>query len=98
MLGLRAAHRTVRTLGVGPVVLIHHCSNGPGPGGRARATPSPAGYIIKPSQVRSGQVRSGQVYYTAEIQDHEGQAKETPESEQNEGAEMSNLNELVSGD
>jgi hypothetical protein len=41
---------------------------------------------------------SGQVYYTAEIQDHEGQAKETPESEQNEGAEMSNLNELVSGD
>ncbi len=39
-----------------------------------------------------------QVYYTAEIQDHEGQAKETPESEQDEGAEMSNLNELASGD
>ena len=27
-----------------------------------------------------GQVRSGQVYYSAEVQDHEGQAKKTFES------------------
>ena len=35
------------------------------------------------------QVRSGQVYYSAKVQDHEGQAKKTFESQQNEGAQMS---------
>jgi hypothetical protein len=39
---------------------------------------------------RRGQVRSGQVYYPAEVQDHEGRAKTTFESEHNEGAQMSN--------
>jgi hypothetical protein len=36
--------------------------------------------------------RSGQVYYSAEVQpeDNEGQAKKTFESQQNEGAQMSN--------
>ncbi len=58
MLGLRAAHRTVRTLGVGPVVLIHHYSNGPGAGG-----PGPGHALASRifNKAESGQVRSGQV-------------------------------------
>jgi len=63
VLGLRAAHRTVRTLGVGPVVLIHHCSNGPGAGGPGPGHALASRILIKPSQVRSGQVRSGQVRF-----------------------------------
>jgi hypothetical protein len=39
---------------------------------------------------RRGQARPGQVYYPAEVQDHESQAKTTFESEHNEGAQMSN--------
>ena len=43
---------------------------------------------VRSGQVRSGQVRSGQVCYSAEVQDHEGHAKRTFESEQNQGAQM----------
>jgi hypothetical protein len=38
----------------------------------------------------AGKVRSAEVCYSAEVQDHEGQAKKTFESQQNECARMSN--------
>jgi hypothetical protein len=53
-------------------------------------TPGPAVTVL----LVAGQARSGQVYYSAEVQDHEGQAEKTFESEQNEGAQMSLSNEL----
>ena len=58
--------------------------------GRPLCTPGPA--VTVP--LVAGQAGSGRVYYSAEVQDHEGQAEKTFESEQNEGAQMSLSNEL----
>ena len=63
MLGLRAAHRTVRTLGVGPVVLIHHCSNGPGAGGPGPGHALASRIFNKAESGLTGQVWSGQVRF-----------------------------------
>ena len=48
-----------------------------GPGSTASGSPGLTRYYGGPArgQVRSGKVRSGQVYYSAEVQDHESQAK-----------------------